>query len=220
MLDHPYVLALCATVLGLTLGWSLEKLRRPAAAGPHRKRGPKPRPDASPAPRSDAADQLRTVMGADYVCRPILSARETRVFEAALSTISSLNLGWRVMAQVSMGEILASRDPAAHAAINSKRVDILLVDAKGWPKAAIEYQGSGHYQGTAAARDAVKKEALRRAGVAYIEIQEGQKAADLRAAIARIAAVTEVTAPPQAAIRDAPSGFLPAPGQAEPVAVG
>ncbi|MEP7348782.1 MAG: hypothetical protein ABI668_02385 [Sphingorhabdus sp.] len=29
---------------------------------------------------------------------------------------------------------------------------------------AIEYQGSGHHQGTAAARDAVKKEALRGSG--------------------------------------------------------
>jgi hypothetical protein len=34
----------------------------------------------------------------------------------------------------------------------------------------IEYQGSGHHQGTAAARDAVKKEALRKAGIGYHEV--------------------------------------------------
>ena len=38
---------------------------------------------------------------------------------------------------------------------------------------ALEYQGNGHHQGTAAARDAVKKEALRKAGIGYHEIVAG-----------------------------------------------
>jgi Protein of unknown function (DUF2726) len=38
---------------------------------------------------------------------------------------------------------------------------------------AIEYQGTGHHQGTAAARDAVKKEALRKAGIGYHEVVAG-----------------------------------------------
>jgi Protein of unknown function (DUF2726) len=38
---------------------------------------------------------------------------------------------------------------------------------------SIEYQGSGHHQGTAAARDAVKKEALRKAGIGYHEVVAG-----------------------------------------------
>jgi hypothetical protein len=37
----------------------------------------------------------------------------------------------------------------------------------------IEYQGSGTHQGTAAARDAVKKEALRKAGIGYHEVVAG-----------------------------------------------
>jgi hypothetical protein len=53
--------------------------------------------------------------------------------------------------------------------VNSKRVDILVVDRGGWPVLTIEYQGDGHYRGTAAGRDAVKKEALRKAGVRYME---------------------------------------------------
>jgi len=68
------------------------------------------------------------------------------------------------MAQVSLGEVLSSPDARAYSAINSKRVDLLIVSRSGDPIAAIEYQGHGHYQGTAAARDAVKKEALRKAG--------------------------------------------------------
>ena len=54
--------------------------------------------------------------------------------------------------------------------INSKRVDLLLIDGDCKPLHAIEYQGRAHHQGTAAARDAVKKEALRRAGIGYYEV--------------------------------------------------
>ena len=43
------------------------------------------------------------------------------------------------------------------------------------PLHAIEYQGSGHFKGAhaTAARDAVKKEALRRAGIGYVEVVPG-----------------------------------------------
>jgi hypothetical protein len=78
------------------------------------------------------------------------------------------------MAQVSLGEILRSKDTTAFACINSKRVDLLLIDDDCLPRHAIEYQGRGHHQGTAAARDAVKKEALRRAGIGYHEVVAGQ----------------------------------------------
>jgi hypothetical protein len=58
--------------------------------------------------------------------------------------------------------VLSSPDARAYSANNSKRVDLLLASRSGDPIGAIEYQGHGHYQGTAAARDAVKKEALRK----------------------------------------------------------
>jgi len=47
------------------------------------------------------------------------------------------------------------------------------VDQDCQPRHAIEYQGGSHHQGTAAARDAVKKEALRRAGIGYHEVVAG-----------------------------------------------
>ena len=72
-----------------------------------------------------------------------------------------------------LGEVLQSKDYAAYRCINSKRVDMLLVDAECRPLHAIEYQGGAHHQGTAAARDAVKKEALRRAGIGYHEVVAG-----------------------------------------------
>src|SRR5215471_16926325 len=57
----------------------------------------------------------------------------------------------------------------------------------GWPLAAVEYQGNGHYRGTAAARDAVKKEALRKAGVRYIAVTPDSGTEDMAREIARIA---------------------------------
>lgn len=77
-----------------------------------------------------------------------------------------------MFAQTSLGEVIGSNDNRAFSTINSKRVDVLLVDRFGSPVVAVEYQGSGHYQGSAAARDAVKKEALRKAGVQYVEVME------------------------------------------------
>ena len=92
------------------------------------------------------------------------------MYAAEKAINAAADLKWRVMAQVRLGEILYSPDARAYSAINGKRVDLLIVSRGGDPIAAIEYQGHGRYQGTAAARDAVKKEAVRKAGVRYIEV--------------------------------------------------
>ena len=64
---------------------------------------------------------------------------------AAEKAIDTAGLKWRVMAQVSLGEVLSSPDARAYSAINSKRVDLLIVSRGGDPTAAIEYQGHGHH---------------------------------------------------------------------------
>jgi hypothetical protein len=94
---------------------------------------------------------------------------------------------WRVMAQVSLGEVLSSPDARAYSAINSKRVDLLIVSGHGDPIAAIEYQGHGHYQGNAVLGDAVKKEALGKAGVRYIEVTPESGTEDITQGVLRIA---------------------------------
>jgi len=131
-------------------------------------------------------------MGATFEKRRLLSKSEARVLYAAEKAIDEAKLAWRVMAQVSLGEVLSSPDSLAYAAINSKRVDILIVSSSGIPIVAIEYQGDGHYQGSAAARDAVKKEALRRAGVRYIEVTPEHNSDELAREILRIAKVEQV----------------------------
>ena len=97
--------------------------------------------------------------------------------------------GWQVMAQVSLGEILRCGDAEAFRCINSKRVDLLIVDADCNPLHAIEYQGGGHFKGAhaTAARDAVKKEALRRAGIGYDEVVAGNHTpAELRRVVEKL----------------------------------
>jgi hypothetical protein len=122
---------------------------------------------------TDAAQQLAAVMAGTFRKRRVMSASEYRVFKIIEDDLPATRSGYRVFAQTSLGEILESPSEDAFSSINSKRADILVVDRSGWPVLAVEYQGSGHYQGSAAARDAVKKEALRKAGVRYLEIAAG-----------------------------------------------
>jgi hypothetical protein len=105
----------------------------------------------------DGAEQLRAVMAGRFEKQRLLNAGEYRVFKTIEDCVESHRRGYRVFAQANLGEILDSRDEQAFRAINSKRVDILIVDQGSWPVLAVEFQGGGHYQGTAAIRDAVKK---------------------------------------------------------------
>ena len=76
----------------------------------------------------------------------------------------------------------------AYFAVNSKRVDFPLMDEQCRVVHAIEYQGSGHHTGaSAAAPDAVKKEALRKAGIGYHEVVAGHTTrSELRALVEKL----------------------------------
>lgn len=134
----------------------------------------------------DAADQLRIIMEAEFRARPLLNKPERRLLAHLDRALAEEAPGWRAMGQVSLGEILASDDKNAFFAVNSKRVDLLIIDAECRPLHAVEFQGTGHHQGTAAARDAVKKEALRRAGIGYVEIVSGDTPADVRGTVRKL----------------------------------
>lgn len=136
----------------------------------------------------DAADQLRIVMKADFKPQSLLNKSEARLFKAMDKIVLELRPDWQVMAQVSLGEILRTEDKSAYACVNSKRVDLLIVDGDCKPFHAFEYQGGGHYKGAhaTAARDAVKKEALRRAGIGYTEVVPGDTPAELRRLIEKL----------------------------------
>jgi hypothetical protein len=185
----PLVYGLAAgTLFGMAVEWlaAQGRRRRWRRRNEGRPTGGAP-VSTAPLRTTDAADQLRIVMGAQFSVQPLLNSKEARVFRELDKIVVGCNPGWQVMAQVSLGEILRSKDAIAYSCINSKRVDLLLVDSECRPRHAIEYQGTGHHQGTAAARDAVKKEALRRAGIGYHEVVAGQTTpSELRRLIERL----------------------------------
>jgi len=128
-----------------------------------------------------AADQLKRVMKAQFKPRALLNKPERRLLTCIDKALEEHSPGWRAMGQVSLGEILYSPDKDAFWAINAKRVDLLIVDADCKPLHAVEFQGTGHHKGEeTAARDAVKKEALRRAGIGYVEVVSGDTPAEVR----------------------------------------
>lgn len=132
-------------------------------------------------------DQLQIVSMARYAPKRLLNRAEGRLLPVLEQHFSRLGEGHRVMAQVAMGEIMTeiSEDREmqrlGHACINSKRLDFVVIDRYGLPKLAIEYNGSGHHiDDKAFMRDAVKREALRRAGIPFLAVEEGTTPTTLR----------------------------------------
>lgn len=139
-----------------------------------------------------AADQLRTVMRADFKARALLNKPERRLLGVIDGALADYSPGWRAMGQVSLGEILWSEDKDAFWAINAKRVDLLIVDENCKPLHAVEFQGTGHHgSAETAARDAVKKEALRRAGIGYVEVVSGDTPAEVKEMVRKLAGRTK-----------------------------
>jgi hypothetical protein len=161
-----YGLALIAIAVWLTLIYFVTAHSRRRLSAPRPRRfccGPFAPEKAPPFDLKDVGQQLNAVMAASFEKRRLLNRSEYQAFKIIEADVAAARRGYRVFAQTSLGEVLMSADEDAFRSINSKRVDILIVDKSGWPLAAVEYQGNGHYRGTAAARDAVKKEALRKA---------------------------------------------------------
>lgn len=139
---------------------------------------------------SDPGNQLRFLQDAElYPRKPINKEAFRTVFSVAERTLSSLpgKTRYRLLAEVAMGSFVGTSggigsqkaQDRAFASFNSKRVDFLVIDAFGEPRLVIEYQGSGHYQNDAVERDAVKRLALKQAGIPLLEIHEGATPAEV-----------------------------------------
>ena len=199
LLAQPLVL-LAVLAVGAAIGIAVEKFfagfereRKRAYWAGRNAAKPKSFGQAKPGgvsePRSDfAAEQLKAVSRASFTSRPLLNKSEGKVFDALDAAVIARNPRWQVMAQVSLGEFLASPDKDAYFAVNSKRVDFALMDENCCVRHVIEYQGSGHHTSDCAdARDAVKKAALRKAGIGYHEVVAGHTTpAELRALVEKL----------------------------------
>ncbi|MCY3756218.1 MAG: DUF2726 domain-containing protein [Acidobacteria bacterium] len=123
----------------------------------------------------------------DFEARPLLNRPEYRILRILEAVALETPGGLRVMAQTSLGEVLAPQPASgsqeardlAFRSINSKRLDFLVIDAYGMPVLAVEYQGHGHFRDTTFMRDAVKREVLRKAGIRLLEVPAVFDAEDL-----------------------------------------
>lgn len=195
LIDKPHLLALllaCGAAIGIAVERFAEQMNRserqaywrgrntvrPKVVKLRSARQEQPKPDNATA---TAAEQLRRVMEATFKSRPLLNKPEKRLIAVIDKALAQDRPGWRTMGQVSLGEVLWSDDKEAFWAINAKRVDLLIVDEEFRPIHAVEFQGTGHHlSDETAARDAVKREALRRAGIGYVEVVSNQTPAQVR----------------------------------------
>ena len=154
-----------------------------------------PQPAAARTDLKDPHAQIGVIAWVEFETTPLLNREEARLLPILEAAVRDFGQGHRLMAQTSLGEILRPRNGSgtqdqlrdAYASINSKRLDFAIFDRRGHLSAAIEYQGSGHFGAqNAFMRDAVKREALRKAGVPYIEIANDFDAADVRNRIEHI----------------------------------
>ncbi|MCK8417630.1 DUF2726 domain-containing protein [Erwinia amylovora] len=100
-----------------------------------------------------------------------MNVSEGKVYDAVTALVARYGFPVRIFPQVSLGEILKSKDRGAFFSVNSKRVDFVIADMKNAPFAVLEFQGAGHYQNHAEKRDLIKKTACEKAGITYWEIK-------------------------------------------------
>ncbi len=151
------------------------------------------KPVSVDAPRGSVDRQLSALRSSKIVPKKPINKTAYRVMVDLERELRARAPKARVLAEVGMGGFLSTggggdllpEDREAFSAFVAKRVDFLVIDGFGNPAFAVEFQGGGHYLGdTAAGRDAVKKEALRLAGVELVEIQNHASAEERRALIA------------------------------------
>jgi len=144
-------------------------------------------------PLDPRRDQLSIVQKSSYYKRRLLNGEEYRLFQFLEDWMKGQKTSHRLFAQVSLGEILGSDDDLAYACINSKRCDFLIIDGRGYPVLAIEYQGTGHYSPTSDERDYVKQKALEKAGISLIEVSDGFIWPNVRSKLEQTIALRSIT---------------------------
>lgn len=193
-----------AVIFGICGGLILEKLRSQIDEAEQRKVdmtvpllsfGSKKAPAL---PKADGVDKLRTVSDARFSPLKLMSDNEAIVLREIETIITEIGQPWRVLAQVRLSRIIASSSFDAVSAIDGQQVALLIVDIDRAPIAAVEYQPLGQVRNDDAVRDAVKREALRRAGIAYIEVRASDQPGDLRADITALVTRRRAAAEPSA----------------------
>jgi len=128
----------------------------------------------------DPKVQMEAVSANQFETVPILNKEESHLLPVLDDAVRIAGRSHRVVIQASLGEVIRpaktgkpGQTEGARRSINSKRLDFGIINAAGFLRLAIEYQGSGHYNDRTFMRDAVKREALRKAGIHMLEVHKG-----------------------------------------------
>ena len=175
LLNNSWVIILAVAALAVLILLSL--------LSPKKRRKSRMNSDSVTDPRV----QLDSVSKVAFIKQKLLNKEEYPILLILEQIAAEANKGLRVMSQVNMGEVLKVDPTSANAemrdkafrSINSKRLDFAVFDTQGLLVLAVEYQGTGHYQGNSDLRDAVKREVLNKAGVPLIEIAAKYKRDEL-----------------------------------------
>ncbi len=119
------------------------------------------------------APEMQRILYASFQKKRLMNKEEYGLFVRLEKLIGSNTNGMRLFSQVPLGEILRSDNSDAFFCINSKRCDFVVIDRNGEALVALEYHGSGHFQGNSSMRDEVKRLALKKASIPTIEVLIG-----------------------------------------------
>jgi hypothetical protein len=157
---------------------------------------------------------LRDVSDARFSAKRLLSDNEAIVLAEVESIIAGIGQAWRVLARVSLAQIVESTSAEAISAIDGQQAALVVVTGDRTPIAVVEYQPLGQVRSEDAVRDAVKREALRRAGVVYIEVRASDQPGDLRDDLLALSVRRRSAAPAAPVADQAPA----APAAGQPIA--
>jgi hypothetical protein len=169
-----------------------------------------PTPKTPEQDRSEHLDrQLEAVIRdrVTFTRRRVMNRGEYEVFRAAMGVTRQPHptgqCPFYVFPQVALGQIIGTQSARpweadqAFRAINSKRCDLLIADRHGNPIAVLEYQGFGHnLSNTATRRNEIKRIALERAGVRFIEIPDRTTRDEMQRTIRDLLARQQSPTPP------------------------
>ncbi|MFD3191041.1 DUF2726 domain-containing protein [Sedimentitalea sp. HM32M-2] len=157
-------------------------------------------PQAESADKLIAADPLQAIARVRFERIRLLNPAESRLLPIIEHAAQAADSGLRVTTRTSLGDIIAPRhgcassDDRRHACatINSRQLDFAVFDRFGLCVCAIDVQRRVHAinqpRTDQPARDAIKTEALSRAGVPLIEIAPDIQAPQLQRQLQRVLA--------------------------------
>ncbi|MDI2089959.1 DUF2726 domain-containing protein [Commensalibacter oyaizuii] len=134
---------------------------------------------------SDYQNQMRILQNCALKVKKPINREAVQYFYYLNEWIKQYHPNWYVSFEVSMGAFITTQGSdnndetardLAFRSYNSKRVDFLLIDHRGFPRCAIEYNGSGHdLSGNADERMQVKILVFKKVGIPLIELSEGME---------------------------------------------